>query len=170
MDEVGVGILIALVVSIALGVLGLGIVTYLVWTIISMAWDGFRFYSNRKDYPDKETLLGTFSFKYDNPNGSWVTYGSFGEHEVQVILDDVEGEPDPKLLQYLLQNRDKLDEVAESIRPFVDGLEERHTFGMVCSSEHGEVCLGFSSDDEHWGETVFVDLTDGEVVASVTVD
>ncbi len=81
--------------------------------------------------------------------------------EIRIEADNVRGESDPHLLDYLSAHRRELPTLA---RNALFAVSDKHKFNRIYSSASHDVCLGFTWDDGPWGETVFVRFKEGKIV------
>ena len=157
---------IAFTVAIVLMVILLCLVGYILCFIFSAAVAGIKSHRGYKEYPPCETPLGLA--RYDHPR--WSIDADFGDGRLHILLDDVDGAPNPNVLQYTIDHWDELSQIADVARRTVPCITGKHVFGLLTDTDKAEICLGFSWEEEYWGETVFVDMSGMEVVTWTIVD
>jgi hypothetical protein len=110
----------------------------------------------------RQTVIGALA---KVGSDQWGGHYELGDAEVNVLVDDVRGEPDPRLLAFLSGHWDELHGLAALARGALARLSDKHHFDMVGSPhEGGEVCLGFAREEGDWAEAVFVEFEGGRIV------
>ena len=157
-------ILAAIVVGLLL--LGVAIIGYIAYYGILIAMEALKEREDRKSHPPKSTPLGLVSYKYDQ----WTTTCQYSNGDIEVVLDNIDGEPDPKAVAFLVARWKELDKLAEIARLEVPEISDEFSFDIVSSSKDGDICLGFNRELDHWGESIFVDMAGSRVVGWIKVD
>ena len=104
-----------------------------------------------------ETPLGEFTKAYSNSD--WEGFVQIAVDEAQIFANDINGEPDPNLLALVPSIITDLTELEAVARENVADLSKKHHFSSISSSDsEADFTLGFSYEEEAWGETVFVDF------------
>jgi hypothetical protein len=128
-------------------------------------WSFFRKHPEQQE--QRQTTMGTF---VKIGSGEWECIRDLDGTEIRIDADDIRGQPDPRLLAYLSEHWQELPALASLARNALYAISDKHHFDMICSSKVGEVCLGFSWEEDAWGETVFVDFRGTKIVTWNSVD
>src|SRR5262245_34677368 len=128
-------------IAIVLLAIGAAIVLYLCGIVLMIVVSEFRDRRNRKQHPPTETSIGMMTCDGRN---TWHTVRVFENQELHVMLPDINGEPDPQLIDYLVQHWGELGTMAAAAKEAISEIQERHVFDVVCKPMQGDICLGFS--------------------------
>lgn len=151
----------AVVVAVPL-VLLLCYFLYFAWGLTVVAWE------SRKPLVTVEAPSGPFVKQDDQ----WSGQVKVGDKELDVFTRDAEGRPSPELLNRLPAILEQLPQLEQAVPQQVDGVTNRHELSSISEgdADGAEFVLGFSYEEEAWGETVFVDFQAGQVIGWTVVD
>lgn len=111
-----------------------------------------------------ETELGLFEKNSD----SWICFFNFNGRDLEVSVDDFEGEPNRAQIDFLLAFIPKLPEYELECRRKVDDVDGHDLAGISFRGDC-DVLLAFNWGNGEWGQTVFVELIAGRVGTYYTV-
>jgi len=126
-------------------------------------------WKKRKEPQTLQTPYGEF-VKQDGED-TWEGFVEIGDTEAQVLAGDINGQPNPELLNLLPFISENLHQLENTARGAVPELTAQHFFGLITDSNGDEhFSLGFNYEEENWGETVYVDFKDGQVTGWSSAD
>lgn len=100
----------------------------------------------------------------------WAGTVEFEGRTLDVTARDVDGRPNPVLLDQLGRIIGELTDLEKTARVHVEGITDEHRLEEVADDPHSEFVLGFNRDDGTWGETVYVGFKGREVDYWTSVD
>jgi hypothetical protein len=113
-----------------------------------------------------ETALGEFVRGRDYWDGNvLVPHG-----EIHILATDVDDGPNPSFLDKLPEILSRLPLLEGIARGQVDSLTNKHALDQVVDDASTDLVLGFSREEDAWGETVYVSFKGNEVVKWDTVE
>ena len=125
---------------------------------------GFRRRPNERPAARIMTAFG--EFVKDIGVDSWHGWVVNGNREIHVLAGDVNGNPNPLLLDRLAGILAELTSLELIARAAVETLTDKHILDGISDDESAEFVLGFGVDDEDWAQTV--DQSVSRVVRSFT--
>ncbi len=131
--------------------------------------------SGKKTDP-KVTCVKTSAGEFTRCSGGWEAMMTLEQGLIQILVDDKEGQPDAAFIERLPSILEALPSSIETASSEV-AVTENHSFSIITdgSPQIGDnaaydFSLGFSYEEEAWGETVFVDFRGSTVVRWSAVD
>jgi hypothetical protein len=143
-------------------------IVILLWQIGRIAW-GLAIHSLRpaKPFETAETALGIFTFD----GGKWWSgEAQFPSQTITVSVMDAGHAPRSSFLDRLPGIVENLPALESAARKRVDRISEQYTLCEISDGPDVDFALGFSFDDDAWGETVYVSFLNDEVVGWDAVD
>jgi len=132
-------------------------VGWIVWTTLTER------FQKQKEPSRFQTPFGEFI--KTGPNSNWEGFVTIGNTETQVLANDIDGRPDPELLAFIPSIMEDMPVLDGIVRRDVPDVSEKHYFGLITSPEsEADFTLGYSYEEDAWGETVFVDFRGQGVV------
>ena len=121
----------------------------------------------RRARPDPViTSAGQFVWEDRSWRGEAVANGK----EIVLSADDVGGRPNPAMIERLPVILERLALLEQIARESVSAIGPDYELDQITDDDSAEFALGFSWDDESWGETVYVYFRGNSVVRWDSVD
>jgi hypothetical protein len=153
----------ATVAVVVLLILLLAILAYFAFIALAIARA-----APRKPQPPRRTQTAFGEFVQEA--SYWKGAVDVADRPISITAADVDGQPNPALLSILPTILADIHSLERTAREHVDVLTSRHELDGITDGESVDFALSFAFDNEHWGESVFVEFKDATVVSWNSAD